>query len=496
MSFIRSDRGNFAIIFALALLPIMLAIGMAVDYSQLSNLRSKVQNVADASALAGAREVDKTSDERKAIAKDYFLSQISTIPENAVAVSLVADDLTVQIDYEHPTSFMGLLGVQNMAINVESIANIGVRGVEVALVLDVSGSMNAMFPDGTSRISQLKTSSKSLISKIEGSVGSKGKISIVPFTMNVNVGKANTDFVTGNTNPLFAGTEWMGCVQERAAPNHIANDPGAKLQAYIWPPTPDGGMCKNSSNGTNTGYANMNEAAGAGLTSAQFDGPNRNCVRHEIMPLSNNYPDLISKIDSLDSQGNDGTIIAPGITWGLRTLSREWPFTEGDQWNSGTGKVLVVLTDGSQTTEVEYQNSQCQNASNTVTPFSFDPKDFGMGGKKLTVNGPHDNWTPYGFYMDSDPFSEGLSSESDLPNSLSNLSLAACTEAKKSYSGNAIEIFTIGVSDQTAPGTEIYNVLHNCASKPENHFFVENAAGLEAAFDAITGKVTELRLRK
>lgn len=155
---------------------------------------------------------------------------------------------------------------------------------------------------------------------------------------------------------------------------------------------------------------------------------------------------------------------------------------------------MVILTDGAQTTEIEYQSQTCNQASNDTESYAFDPANFGMKGKKLSGTGPVDNWTPYGFIADSDPFSNGTNSIADLPDTLMELSLSACAEAKKSYRRNNIEVFTIGVSDQTAPGTKIYDLLNKCASKPENHFYVTDSASLEATFKEITREVKNIHL--
>jgi Flp pilus assembly protein TadG len=47
----RDRRGNMAVIFTLAFLPLVSAIGCAVDYSRLTQLRSKLQAAADAASV-------------------------------------------------------------------------------------------------------------------------------------------------------------------------------------------------------------------------------------------------------------------------------------------------------------------------------------------------------------------------------------------------------------------------------------------------------------
>src|SRR6202158_264277 len=54
----RSDqRGNIAVLFMLALLPILSAIGCAIDYSRAAQLRSKLQAAADAARVGSGANV-------------------------------------------------------------------------------------------------------------------------------------------------------------------------------------------------------------------------------------------------------------------------------------------------------------------------------------------------------------------------------------------------------------------------------------------------------
>src|SRR6185369_13213874 len=57
-SFGTDRRGNIAVIFALALLPVMSAVGCTVDYSRAVQLRSKLQAAADAASVGS---IAKTS---------------------------------------------------------------------------------------------------------------------------------------------------------------------------------------------------------------------------------------------------------------------------------------------------------------------------------------------------------------------------------------------------------------------------------------------------
>ena len=185
---------------------------------------------------------------------------------------------------------------------------------EIAMVLDVSGSMLASM--GTdSRINVLKQAAHDLVNTVSaGANGSKpAKFGIVPFTMNVNIGTDNAQYVQGTNHALFNGTSWAGCVFERSTPNHINdvydgadNSPEGKWHAYIWPPEPDtNGQCINPSDGTNAGYASIVENP-AGVYLPQTAGPNFNCVRHPIMRLSEDTTAVHAKIDELTSEWQPG----------------------------------------------------------------------------------------------------------------------------------------------------------------------------------------------
>ncbi len=50
-SFVRDKRGNIAVIFAIASIPLLAAVGCAVDYSLATRLKAKLQSAADAASV-------------------------------------------------------------------------------------------------------------------------------------------------------------------------------------------------------------------------------------------------------------------------------------------------------------------------------------------------------------------------------------------------------------------------------------------------------------
>ena len=73
-------RGNVAIIFALSVFPIMVLLGLALDWQQLSSSKERVQHLLDSAVIAGAREMQdgKTAAEIDIYIKNYFTASMNS----------------------------------------------------------------------------------------------------------------------------------------------------------------------------------------------------------------------------------------------------------------------------------------------------------------------------------------------------------------------------------------------------------------------------------
>ena len=49
--FPKDQRGNVAVIFAIACVPLISAVGCAIDYTEATRIKSKLQSAADAAAV-------------------------------------------------------------------------------------------------------------------------------------------------------------------------------------------------------------------------------------------------------------------------------------------------------------------------------------------------------------------------------------------------------------------------------------------------------------
>jgi len=115
----RDHRGNVAVIFALALVPIMFLIGMTIDYSAASQIGAKLQAAADAAALAAVTPGMLNQSDQASItaAKNAFNAQIASISglnysSKNLSVQVVDSGLTRTVTVSYSASS------QNVAPNI------------------------------------------------------------------------------------------------------------------------------------------------------------------------------------------------------------------------------------------------------------------------------------------------------------------------------------------------------------------------------------------
>jgi Flp pilus assembly protein TadG len=162
--FRRDRRGNIAVIFAFALLPVLSAIGCATDYSLASRMKAKMQSAADAAAVASISEnsagyiaaTKMTSDGSvsvgvtdatnifkgnvPAVGNGYTGDPLKTLP----TVIKTGSNLTSVVTFtaQVPTVFMNVAGFSSLTISGSSSASASLPlYLDFYLTLDVSGSM-------------------------------------------------------------------------------------------------------------------------------------------------------------------------------------------------------------------------------------------------------------------------------------------------------------------------------------------------------------------
>jgi hypothetical protein len=145
---LRDKSGNVAITFALCLIPLMLAIGMAVDIGNALSVKKQMQDALDAAALAALAETTP-ADKRQIVAQKAFEASLSEnlrnlSPQFSLSVTEVGNNknATASFTVDLPLSFAGILGVNTLDISGQTSSGIAVGGaMDIHLWLDSSASM-------------------------------------------------------------------------------------------------------------------------------------------------------------------------------------------------------------------------------------------------------------------------------------------------------------------------------------------------------------------
>ena len=150
LQWIKQEAGSVAMIFGLSLLPLLIAVGVALDMTQKTRLQQKMAGAADAIALAAAR-AHKDVDNRDSIGPIFLNANLDSgygPNVNVTTFNVTFNDVdklvTVNLVAEIPTVVMGIVGVDKLVTNTSStvsyVSQVG-EPVSLAMVLDVSGSM-------------------------------------------------------------------------------------------------------------------------------------------------------------------------------------------------------------------------------------------------------------------------------------------------------------------------------------------------------------------
>lgn len=332
--FLADERGGAVPIFALALVPIIGMVGAAMDYSRGNSARTAMQASLDATALMLSRDAPTmTPAEVGTKATGLFNAQFTRSEVKGVQVTATLSSpqagsyiLDLKVSGNVPTTFTKLLGHTQMDIGSSAQVKWGVKKIELALVLDNTGSMSS-----NGKMSQLKIAAKNLLTTLQAAAKEMGdvKVAIIPFERIVNVGTAyaGSGWIDYSLNGIKQA-QWQGCVQDRDQPNDVQDTtPGSDIKTKF-----PAVQC-------------------SGLTT--------------LMPLTDimdqtGFTSLNNKIDAMNPAGNTNVTI--GLVWGWHALTKSEPLTQGSDPAPDKDKVIVLLTDGENT-----QNRWTSSASQIDT---------------------------------------------------------------------------------------------------------------------------------
>jgi Flp pilus assembly protein TadG len=455
--FARNCNGGVAVYFAAALVPLMLGAGVAIDMVQVNASTTVLQNAVDAAALGGASsgETDKAKIEK--VVKSYLTANkagavLETITDFDVKLDENNNTLSVTVSGQRPTSLMHLAGIDKVDIFARAVVNLPSDGLEVAMVLDVTGSMNA---DG--RLPALKSAAKDFVDTMMEAKdnGAYVRVGVVPFSEYVNVGlsRRNESWIdvpadTSVTQPQvcsiqYPHRQWTNCTEVQKTgyndgvpytytsyENCTVVDGQAENVCHTPVQTSKWYGCVGSRNNP------LDEQIGK--VSTRYPGLMNITCNDEIQTLTDDGTKLKSKINNLAASGN--TYVPTGLLWGWNMVDGSDPLDEAKSAAEikakGGTKAIVLMTDGDNTISATYPTHQ--------------GSDGDTADKKVTE---------------------------------------LCKNIKK----DDIVIYTISFMVTDA---DSITMLEKCASDPSKAFSADNAAQLSQAFGDISESLMAMRLSK
>ena len=227
-SWLTGEAGSVAPLAALLLVPILGAAGVAIDYGRTIATKTTLQLAADSAVLAARHGGLKEPDAIKARVEAFFNQNVANLGAGLVTevkVSLPGNAVEIEVKAEVPATLAAVLGKDRFKIKVRSKAVAAAEDVEIALVLDNTGSMRDYMDD-------LKQGARDLVEAIYAGAThtSKIKMAVVPYVGAVNIGTGGGQMAWMDTT---ADSAWHASFLEHWGFGYEAG--------CTWTPGPGGG---------------------------------------------------------------------------------------------------------------------------------------------------------------------------------------------------------------------------------------------------------------
>lgn len=507
-SFARHESGSIAMMFGLMTFLLFAVIGAAVDYGKWHNAHLKVEAITDRALLAAGRHLQTEPGDGSgalAVANTYFNEAIGNgiyVTDAVAEFKLATEGMGIEATVTGlvKTPFLSLINIQDLAIFANSKVEFntavgGSSAIEVALMLDVTGSMcgDGIGPCTTSvKMDALKTASKDLVSVLVRD-GQSARVALIPFSTRVRVGEKDSSaaetlmtkltgmdpvwsgwFVWCNLSSSVSGgsetavtytcgstyvvneKDWTinPCVSDRNGPEEFTDvppGPGAWLNAH------DGHRHPISQDSLDTPYTSWTGTSEADPSSTWNYAPlGQDCgdtlAANIMLPLTSDVTAINARIDALDAYGSTGGAL--GTAWAWYALSPNW---------SGI---------------FEGASAPASYSELTATTSNGAPKL-----RKIAVLMTDGDYNTYRAWKGYDP------------QTVSDNAKAICTNMK----AKGIEVFTVGFDLDKLPSSAkamAIDTLQSCGTDIEHFYNSLDADQLKTAFRDIAMKLSVLYLAK
>jgi Flp pilus assembly protein TadG len=356
--FWNNRHGGVAPIVAITIVPLIGAVGAAVDYTRANAARTALQASLDSTALLLSKTAaNQTGDELQATATGAFNAMfnrpdVQNAEVTAHYSSIDGSKVTVTGSAIVPTDFLNVLGFSAINITASTTTTWGNSRLRVALLLDNTGSMAS-----DDKMTALKAASHNLLDQLKAAaaVPEDVYVSIVPFNKDVNVGAANHDqsWLSWNLWEAQNGTCSYSSYHDQST---------CTSHGKTWTPashsTWNGCVTDRDQN-----FDTTNDAPAAGGT--LYPAEQYSSCPAQLMGLSNDWTALSSKIDAMQPRGNTNQAIGLQLGWQSLTAA---PFTVPDKDpNYKYSQVIILLSDGLNTQDRWYSNASSIDARQQKT---------------------------------------------------------------------------------------------------------------------------------
>jgi len=349
--FLGNRDGGVAPMLALAALPLFGFVGAAVDFSRAASVRTAMQGALDASALMLSKDAESLSaDALSQKSSEYFNAQFNRPEANGVQVSEQFSSpqqgsfaLKLTASGSIDTLFTRLLGQSQIQFSASSEVLWGIKKLNLALVLDNTGSMGS-----SNKMTNLKIAAHNLLTTLKNAAKTPGdiKVAIVPFATDVNVGTGNyqASWIYWDDTAKSDNESW-DANNGTCSKTSYKKRSTCKSNGGTW--TPNNHTTWNGcvwDRDQNNDVANTVPLFGAPAT--LFRAHQASACSASMMPLSEDWTALNAKIDDMTPTGYTNVTI--GMAWGYQLLSPVEPFNAPSP-APDLDKVVVILTDGTNT---------------------------------------------------------------------------------------------------------------------------------------------------
>lgn len=554
----RADRrGGVAMTFALAFTPVAFLSLVMIDFQRASTARAALQETLDASTLIAARSSAILADDVDKVGDKAMKSQL---PTNLGIANLTADGSgrmanatfapvgntvtgTVSANYTPIVANLFLGGPMAIAAKSEVVRS--VNKLEIAMVLDTTGSMSG------SKLTNLVTAAKSFVDTMEtaskkSTETNPVKISIVPFSTTVKVSApiSMSDYNPGtfaktglptwldgrsratqwdkdiftNNNANSARTDrfallkqmnqsWGGCVEARQGAYDTTDDPPtvtagtasisqseaqSMFTPFFWPDEPDTGYAGSNWTAFKNNY--ISDSLNSGLLTSLLAIVNSATGFLIPQGYTNKYNNATVKSGTWSQGSGYGANLTYGPNAGcamqqMKRLSTDFSGmrdTIDDLVASGETNIPIGLAWGWHTLSpnLPLADGVAYNTPKT-TKIILLMTD---GDNTMNDSGnKNDSWYHgYGYLWQN---KLGTTDTDEVTGKMNDKMSTLCTNIK----AKKIVIYTVGVGVSSGAKT----LLQACATTTGQYYDVNSSgSNMNAAFSAIAGSIENLRISK